>query len=322
AEAALENIRNAVEGGHPVFEWTHLNEAGEQIACEIRLVRLPSTQRILVRGSVTDITERKRVEETLRQYREELEVKVKQRTAALSRANAELHEVNKELEAFAYSVSHDLRAPIRHIAGFTELLQRHAESNLDDKSRQHIGMILDSANRMGTLVDDLLAFSRIGRAETRRTTVNLDQLVKAVLGEIAPDVKARNITWRIGQLPFCHGDPAMLRVVFSNLISNAVKFTRTREQAEIEIGSLNHKPDEVVAFVKDNGVGFDMKYKDKLFGVFQRLHSQESFEGTGIGLATVQRIVHRQGGRVWAESAVNNGATFYVALPKSGELKI
>ena len=227
----------------------------------------------------------------------------------------ELEVVNKELEAFAYSVSHDLRAPIRHIAGFTELLQKHADAELDDKARRHISMIIDSANRMGILVDDLLAFSRIGRSETQKTAINLAQLVKSVVSEVAPDTERRKISWRIGDLPSCHADPAMLRLVFTNLISNAVKFTRTREHAEIEIGSLNHTPDEMAVFVKDNGVGFDMKYKDKLFGVFQRLHSQEAFEGTGIGLATVERVVRRHGGRVWAESSVDHGATFFVALP-------
>jgi light-regulated signal transduction histidine kinase (bacteriophytochrome) len=172
---------------------------------------------------------------------------------------------------------------------------------------------------MGSLVDDLLAFSRIGRAETQTTSVHLDQLVKGVVNEIAPDTQRRKIVWHIGTLPICYGDPSMLRLVFANLIANAVKFTRTREQAEIEIDSLNYSGDEVVVFVKDNGVGFDMKYENKLFGVFQRLHSQQAFEGTGIGLATVQRIVHRHGGRVWAEGTVNHGATFYVALPKTGK---
>jgi light-regulated signal transduction histidine kinase (bacteriophytochrome) len=141
-----------------------------------------------------------------------------------------------------------------------------------------------------------------------------------VINEIAPDTQGRKIEWRIGSLPICYGDPSMLRLVFANLVSNALKFTQTREQAEIEIGSLNHAPDEVIVFVKDNGVGFDMKYKDKLFGVFQRLHSQEAFEGTGIGLATVQRIILRHGGKVWPESSVDHGATFYVALPKPGKL--
>ena len=145
--------------------------------------------------------------------------------------------------------------------------------------------------------------------------------MKAVIGEIAPDTQGRKINWRIGTLPISYGDPSLLRLVFSNLLSNAVKFTRTCPQAEIEIGSLNHASNEAVVFIKDNGVGFDTKYKDKLFGVFQRLHSQESFEGTGIGLATVQRIVHRHGGRVWAEASVNNGATFFVALPTPGKVK-
>ena len=267
-----------------------------------------------------NITERKQAEEAVRRSRDELEVKVKERTAELRKTNVDLQSVNKELEAFAYSVSHDLRAPVRHIAGFTELLQKHVEPVLDDKSRHHISMILDSAKRMGTLVDDLLAFSRIGRAETQKTTVHLEQLIKGVVGEVAPDAQDRKISWRIGTLPICYGDPSMLRLVFANLVTNAVKFTRTREQAEIEINSLNHTPDEVVVFVKDNGVGFDMKYKDKLFGVFQRLHSQEAFEGTGIGLATVQRIVQAHGGRVWAEASVNNGATFYVVLPKAGKV--
>jgi PAS domain S-box-containing protein len=302
-------------------ELIHTKRGGTQVVVASRwsLQRDERNNPSAVLETNNDITERKRAEEALRQSRDELEMKVKERTAELRKTNADLQSVNKELEAFAYSVSHDLRAPVRHIAGFTELLQKHSEAVLDGKSRHHISMILDSAKRMGTLVDDLLAFSRIGRAETQKTSVHLEQLIKGVVSELAPDTPGRNIVWRIGNLPICNGDPSMLRLVFANLISNALKFTRTREQAEIQIDSLNHKPDEVVVFVKDNGVGFDMKYNDKLFGVFQRLHSQEAFEGTGIGLATVHRIVDRHGGRVWAEAVVNNGATFYVVLPKPGK---
>jgi signal transduction histidine kinase len=265
------------------------------------------------------LVERGRAEEALRLSHDELGMKVKERTAELRKMNDDLQAVIRELEAFAYSVSHDLRAPLRHIAGFAELLQKQSNAVLDESSRQQITRILDAANRMDGLVDDLLTFSRISRAETHQTTINLDQLVKSVVAEIAPDTQGRKIVWQIGTLPMCYGDPGLLRLVFSNLISNAVKFSRTRQQAEIEIGSLNQMVDEAVVFVKDNGVGFDMKYKDKLFGVFQRLHSQEAFEGTGIGLATVQRIVHRHGGRVWAEGSVSKGATFYVALPKPGK---
>jgi signal transduction histidine kinase len=265
------------------------------------------------------LTERRRAEEALRRSRDELEMKVNERTGELVKMNDDLQAVNRELEAFAYSVSHDLRAPLRHIGGFAQLLQKHSDSVLDDKGRQQITKILDAADRMDNLVDDLLDFSRIGRAEPQKTTINIEQLVESVVAEIAPDTQGRNIAWRIGTLPMCYGDPSLLRLVFSNLISNAVKFTRGREQAQIEIGLLDDTPEEVIVFVRDNGVGFDMKYKDKLFGVFQRLHSHEAFEGTGIGLATVQRIVHRHGGRVWGEGAVDRSATFYVALPKTGK---
>ena len=253
-----------------------------------------------------ELTERKRHEQEIENLNQEL-----------ARRSTELEAINKELEAFAYSVSHDLRAPLRHIAGFTELLQKKVASLLDEKSKHYIGMILESAKRMGNLIDDLLAFSRIGRAETQKTQVSMEQLVKEALTEVRQDTEGRNIAWKIGALPDFYGDRSMLRLVLVNLISNAIKFTRTREQAEIEIGCPNGNKDDLVVFVRDNGVGFDMKYVNKLFGVFQRLHESAAFEGTGIGLATVQRIIHRHGGKVWAEGAVDSGATFYFSAPKA-----
>ena len=253
-----------------------------------------------------ELTERKRHEQEIENLNQEL-----------ARRSTELEAINKELEAFAYSVSHDLRAPLRHIAGFTELLQKKVASLLDEKSKHYIGMILESAKRMGNLIDDLLAFSRIGRAETQKTQVSMEQLVKEALTEVRQDTEGRNIAWKIGALPDFYGDRSMLRLVLVNLISNAIKFTRTREQAKIEIGCPNENKDDLVVFVRDNGVGFDMKYVNKLFGVFQRLHESAAFEGTGIGLATVQRIIHRHGGKVWAEGAVDSGATFYFSAPKA-----
>jgi light-regulated signal transduction histidine kinase (bacteriophytochrome) len=235
----------------------------------------------------------------------------------LLRARDDLQAVNKELESFAYSVSHDLRAPLRHTAGYAELLRRQASSVLDEKSHRFLDTIMESSKRMGVLIDDLLAFSRIGRAETNKTAVRLDQLVDEVVAEIRQDVSDREITWKLARLPACHGDRAMLRVALVNLISNAVKFTRARQPAEIEIGCRDGSRDDVEIFIKDNGAGFDMQYQNKLFGVFQRLHLAEEFEGTGIGLATVQRIIQRHGGTVRAEGAVDRGATFYVSLPKA-----
>jgi len=252
-----------------------------------------------------DITRRKRGEEEIRALNREL-----------ASRSTELEGKNKELEAFAYSISHDLRAPLRHMSGYAELLQKKASSVLDEKSRRYMLMILESAKRMGNLIDDLLAFSRLGRAETQKTLVNLEQLVKEALSEIRQDTAGRNIVWKIGTLPNFYGDRSMLRLVFVNLLSNAVKFTRTRAQAQIEVGYTEADKNEVVVFIRDNGVGFDMKYENKLFGVFQRLHSSQTFEGTGIGLATVQRIVQRHGGRVWAEGLVDNGATFYFSAPR------
>jgi K+-sensing histidine kinase KdpD len=278
-------------------------------------------------------TVRRRVEQQLLQSNDRLGKEVAERTrqAALLEQTAieirtlnqdlearsrELEASNKELEAFAYSVSHDLRAPLRHMVGYAELLQKHESSIVDDTGREYMQSILDSAKRMGNLIDDLLAFSRIGRAETQNTTVNLEQLLKEALSEIRQDTEGRNIVWRIGALPAVYGDRSMLRLALVNLLSNAVKFTRTRAQAEIEVGATDGTGHEVVVFIRDNGVGFNQKYVHKLFGVFQRLHRQEAFEGTGIGLATVQRIINRHGGKVWAEGLKDEGAVFYFSALK------
>jgi len=244
-----------------------------------------------------DITERRRV------------------AAELQRRGELLEAANKELEAFSYSVSHDLRAPLRHIDGYASLLRKAVGKSLGEKPARYVQTISESAKQMGQLIDDLLVFSRMGRQEMLLTTVNLDQLVKSIISDLRLDLQGRRISWRIDTLPEVPGDPVMLRQVFMNLIANAVKFTSTRPIAKIEIGVDRPSAGEVVIFVRDNGVGFDMQYAAKLFGVFQRLHRADEFEGTGIGLANVRRIVHRHNGRTWAEGIPDKGATFYVALP-------
>ena len=238
-----------------------------------------------------------------------LEQRVQERTAQLEAAN-------KELEAFSYSVSHDLRAPLRHIDGFVRMFREDHEKDLPESARRYLGIISESARRMGALIDDLLVFSRMGRAELRRTNINMDALVSDVLRDMAPEFQGRNIEWDIGPLPEVNCDAAMLKQVWVNLISNAVKYTRDRSPAKIKIRCRENDAGEYEFSVQDNGAGFDMRYANKLFGVFQRLHRDEEFEGTGIGLANVRRIVSRHGGQTRAEGEIDKGATIYFTLPR------
>ncbi|MEW6665064.1 MAG: ATP-binding protein [Thermodesulfobacteriota bacterium] len=232
---------------------------------------------------------------------------------------AELAASNRELEAFAYSVSHDLRAPLRHIDGFLELLRKKAGTALDEQGRHYMEAISDAARKMGLLIDDLLSFSRTGRQAISLKQVDLGSLVRDVIREFEPDAAGRHIEWRISDMPAVNGDAAMLRMVLMNLIANALKFTRPRQEPRIEIGTLPGQDFETVIYVRDNGVGFNPQYADRLFGVFQRLHRSEEFEGTGIGLANVRQIITRHGGRTWAEGKVDQGATFFFSLPQTAK---
>ncbi len=277
---------------------------------------LPVDRDLLVTAIIRDVTDRRKAEEEIRRLNEELERRVRDRTAQLEASN-------RELEAFCYSVSHDLRAPVRHLSGFAKLLQKRSAESLDEKALRYLRNIGESAALMGQLVDDLLAFSRMGRSEMAHAPVDLGQLVRELQQDLAPEYEGRRVVWEIAPLPVVRGDAAMLRQAMINLLSNALKYTRPREEARIEIGVEQASADAMATcFVRDNGVGFDMQYADKLFGVFQRLHRAEEFEGTGIGLALVQRIVHRHGGSVWAEGVVDGGATFFFSLPRYLQEKI
>ncbi len=262
-----------------------------------------------LKGTVQDITDRKLSEQKIHQLNQELERRVLERTAQFESAN-------HELEAFAYSVSHDLRAPLRHINGFVDLLDEELGSELSANGRHYMQVIANSAKQMGTLIDDLLEFSRMGRNELIRVPFDLGKMVREVIEEMEPETRGRQIDWQVAELPVVTGDRAMLRLVMVNLISNALKYTRPRAQTRIEIGRLPDNAFEYGFFIRDNGVGFDMHYVEKLFGVFQRLHRAEEFEGNGIGLAHVRRIINRHGGRTWAEGQENRGATFYFTLSK------
>ena len=290
--------------------WKHRKKDGTIISVEITSHDLAIDGRPGRLVLANDVTTRVAAEAEIRRLNEHLEERIEQRTAQLQVAN-------KELEAFSYSVSHDLRAPLRHVQGYVEMLNRATEGQLTDKARRYLKIINEAAVEMGQLIDELLEFSRMGRAEMTEGRVALGELVKETVARLETATRGRDIVWKIAPLPVVTGDAAMLRQVFANLIGNAVKYSRQRTPAIIEIGAIDEGPGSVTVFVRDNGAGFDMKYANKLFGVFQRLHRAEEFEGTGIGLAIVQRIVARHRGRVWAEAAINAGATFFFTLGKA-----
>lgn len=276
-----------------------LRKDGSEFPIEISLSPIATDEGSLVSSAIRDITDRKRVERTLQEK------------------NTELQAAVAELESFSYSISHDLRAPVRAMGGFARLLQQDYAAHLPAEAQQQLTRICDSAGKMGQLIDGLLAFSRLSRQPLKKRKVSPDKIVQRALEELQSEQAGRRVKIVTGRLPDCQADATLLQQVFANLLSNALKYTRQRDPACIEVGA-RQQDDLPVYFVKDNGAGFDMQYAGKLFGVFQRLHRQEEFEGTGVGLAIAQRIVHRHGGRIWAEAEPEKGASFHFTL--GGEL--
>ena len=254
--------------------------------------------------AIEDVTEKYAAREEARRLREELEDRVKQRTA--------------ELEAFSYSVSHDLRSPLRALDGFARILHEEFAAVLPEEAQEYVRDIRRNAQKMGQLVDDLLTFSRLGRRAVDRRWIAPAALIHEVLEELRLEQASRRLEVVVGDLPACHADPALLKQVWANLLGNAFKYTRRHDPARVEVGCVE-RDGERVYFVRDTGAGFDMRYAGRLFGVFQRLHKAAEYDGTGVGLAIVQRVVHSHGGRVWAEAAVNRGATFYFTIPQPTE---